>query len=551
MALHLITAALPYANGPIHIGHLAGAYFPADIYARHLRSKDEEVLFISGSDEGGVAILLQARKEGVRPEALVDRYHQRNQATFEAIGIGFDFFFRTSDQLHHTTAQAFFKKLHQQGLLHQEECMQHYDPVEKCFLADRYLQGTCPHCAYKGAYGDQCEGCGSSLDPTTLLNVESRLSKATPIQKATTHWYFPLDQYGPWLKEWILSKQGLWKNNVYGQCMSWLNQGLQPRTITRDLEWGVPVPLKEEAGKALYVWFEAPIGYISATKAWAQKVGKPWEAYWQDPATKLVNFIGKDNIVFHCLIFPAMLKAHGGFLLPTNVAANEFMNLEGKKISTSRNHALWVEDFLVQHPDKEDVLRYVLCANAPETKDSNFTWTDFLTRNNSELVGILGNFVHRTFVLTHQYFQGEVPKATKVLPIDLELQKNALQLRLKVEKAIENFHFRQAQADFIELARIGNHYLATTQPWHQIASDRERVKTILYYALQLVAQMAVWGDPFLPFTMAKVAKMLNLPSGWRKKKAFAGLPSGSVLAKPHFLFEKLNPATFKPAGIFV
>ncbi len=537
---YTITAALPYANGPIHIGHLAGVYLPADIYARYQRSKGQEVAFICGSDEGGAAITLAAKKANISPQALVDKYHTLNKEALNTIGISFDIFSRTSSKQHHDTATHFFKQLHKKGILEIHETEQYYDPVEKIFLADRYLQGTCPKCAYTEAYGDQCEKCGSTLSPQELINPTSTLSGGSLIKKKTKHWYLPLNKYQSWLEKWILEDHKEWKPNVYGQCKSWLTQGLKPRAITRDLTWGVPVPLQEAISKVLYVWFEAPIGYISATQEWAKAQGKDWEIFWKDKDTQLIHFVGKDNIVFHCLIFPVMLKAHGGYILPTNVPANEFMKLEGKKISTSRNHAVWLHEYLIQYPNTQDVLRYTLCANSPETKDSNFTWLDLKAKNNNELVAVLGNFVHRTFVLTHKYFLGKVPIPSNLMAIDKAVLDQLEELPTQIAKAIEGHKFRQALSLWMQLARIGNKYLADTMPWKCFADDPKRVGTILYLCLQLIANIALLGEPFLPFTSKKITTMLTLPTYvWNDAGSSQLLPAGHMLQKPVMLFTKM------------
>ena len=538
---YTITAALPYANGPIHIGHFAGVYLPADIYVRYLRKKGHEVAFISGSDEGGAAITLQAYKQGTTPQALVDKYHALNQKVLADFGVSFDIFSRTSEAHHHEVASDFFLKLHEKGLLEKRESAQYYDPSLHIFLADRYLKGTCPHCGFQEAYGDQCESCGTTLSPQELLEVKSTISGTALIKKKTEHWYLPLGDYEAWLKEWILEGHPEWKTNVYGQCKSWLQAGLQPRAITRDLDWGIPVPLPESEGKVLYVWFEAPIGYISATQAWAASKGKDWKKFWQDPDTRLVHFIGKDNIVFHCLIFPSMLKAHGSYILPSYVPGNEFMNLEGKKISTSRNHAIWLHEYLAEHPGKQDVLRYVLCANMPETKDSDFTWADFQTKNNSELVAILGNFVHRTLTLCHKYFQGKVPRLGPLEAHDEEAQRQCQQIAQAVGDDIEAFKFRQALARWMDLARLGNKYLAEQEPWKKWKNDPARVASILHIALQITAHITLLGEPFLPFTVQKLADLLNLPLGQSYQiDKFDYLKAEHELKKPVLLFEKIE-----------
>ena len=540
-SVYTITAALPYANGPMHIGHFTGVYLPADIYARYLRKKGHEVAFISGSDEGGAAITLQAYKQKISPQALVDKYHTLNKKVLQDFGISFDIFSRTSNPTHHKVAAEFFTTLHKKGCLQEIESAQYYDPEVNIFLADRYIKGTCPHCGYQEAYGDQCESCGTTLSPQELENVKSTVSGASLIKKKTTHWYLPLNQYETFLKKWILQEHPEWKPNVYGQCKSWLQAGLKPRAITRDLDWGVKVPLPHTEGKVLYVWFEAPIGYISATQEWAAQHNKDWKKYWKDPDTKLIHFIGKDNIVFHCLIFPAMLRAHEGYTLPTNVPANEFMNLEGKKISTSRNHAIWLHEYLEQYPDKQDVMRYVLCSHMPETKDSDFTWQDFTTKNNSELVAILGNFIHRTLILTHKYFQGGVPPCGEFQPEDTHLVEQLTTLSHAVNDHIEQYKFRQALNCWMDIARLGNKYLADTEPWKQWKTDPTRVATILHLALQLIAHITLLGEIFLPFTTQKIADMLKIsldqPHAIDKLDY---LPAGHQLGQPTLLFEKIE-----------
>jgi len=542
----IVTAALPYANGPVHIGHLAGVYVPADVYVRYLRLKGKDVAFICGSDEHGVAITLRARKEGKSPQEVVDFYHEQIKQSFEKFGIQFDVYHRTSDPLHHKTAAEFFKKLHEKGAFTETTSEQYFDENENQFLADRYIQGTCPNCGFDSAYGDQCEKCGSTLSPRELKDPKSMLSGEKPVLRETKHWYLPLDKYEPWLKQWILQDHQDWKSNVYGQCKSWLDIGLNPRPITRDLEWGIPVPVKGGAGKVLYVWFDAPIGYISATKAWAQENGKNWEDYWKSDDTRLVHFIGKDNIVFHCIIFPAILKAEGSYILPDNVPANEFLNLENDKISTSRNWAVWLHEYLEELPGKEDVLRYVLTANAPETKDNDFTWKDFQTRNNSELVAIFGNFVNRAVVLTHKYFDGQVPAADDLQPIDEQTLNTAREIPGKIEAALEQFRFREAQTQMMELARIGNKYLAETEPWKLIKTDEQRVKSILHVSLQLVAALGAFCEPFLPFTSKKILKIFGMNEAhWQQASTFDQLTSGSRIEKGELLFEKIPDETIE------
>ncbi len=538
---HTISAALPYANGPVHIGHLAGVYVPSDIYVRYLRSKEEDVAFVCGSDEHGVAIELRARKEGKTPQEVVDFYHEQIKSSFEKFGISFDIYHRTSAKLHHETASEFFEKLYCENKFTETTSEQFYDQNEQQFLADRYIKGTCPTCSFPEAYGDQCENCGSTLSPSELKNPKSMLSGEAPILKETEHWYFPLDQYEPWLKKWILEDHKEWKSNVYGQCKSWIDNGLKPRPMTRDLSWGIPVPVEGGEGKVLYVWFDAPIGYISATKEWAKQEGKNWEDYWKSEDTRLLHFIGKDNIVFHCVIFPALLKAEGSFILPENVPANEFLNLENNKISTSRNWAVWLHEYLEEFPDKQDVLRYVLTANAPETKDNDFTWKDFQTRNNSELVAIFGNFVNRAVVLTHKYFEGKVPSRGDLQPIDMEVIASIASIPKKIEDALNQFKFREALSSMMELARAGNKYLADTEPWKLIKEDEGRVGTILNIALQISANLSIVCEPFLPFTAKKLAKVLNIES---KKWAEAGnvdlLSSSHQLNQAELLFEKID-----------
>ncbi len=538
---HTITSALPYANGPVHIGHLAGVYVPADIYVRYLRSKGEDVLFVCGSDEHGVPITIRAQKEGVTPQQVVDKYHAIIRDSFQQFGISFDIYSRTSAPVHHQTASDFFKKLQQAGVFEVKESEQYYDEQAAQFLADRYIKGTCPNCAYTDAYGDQCERCGTSLSPSDLIDPRSMLSGAKPVLRNTTHWYLPLQDFEAWLRKWILEEHKEWKPNVYGQCKSWIDQGLQARAVTRDLDWGVPVPLQEAAGKVLYVWFDAPIGYISATKDWANTHNKDWRPYWQSEDTRLLHFIGKDNIVFHCIIFPAMLKAHGDFVLPDNVPANEFLNLEGNKISTSRNWAVWLHEYLESFTGQQDVLRYVLTANAPETKDNDFTWKDFQAKNNNELVAILGNFINRAAVLTEKYYGGKVPERGELFDIDQDALKLLGQLPAKVADALDNFKFREAQAAMMELARMGNKYLADTEPWKLIKENPERVKTILNISLQLAANLSIVGAPFLPFTADKLRQMLQLPVlPWQDAGRDDLLPAGAQLSQAALLFQKIE-----------
>jgi methionyl-tRNA synthetase len=547
---HTITAALPYANGPIHVGHLAGVYVPADIYARYLREKGENVLFVCGSDEHGVPITIRARNEGMTPQQVVDKYHEMIKDSFERFGVTFDIYSRTSSEIHHKTASEIFQKLYEKNLLEEKTSEQYYDVANEQFLADRYIIGTCPKCGFEEAYGDQCESCGSTLSPSELINPRSALSGEKPVLKETKHWYLPLEKYDQWLKEWILEGHTEWKTNVYGQCKSWIDGGLQPRAVTRDLEWGVPVPLPETEGKVLYVWFDAPIGYISATKHWAQLNNKNWEPYWKSNDTKLVHFIGKDNIVFHCIIFPVMLHAHGSFILPENVPANEFLNLEGKKISTSRNWAVWLHEYLDDFKGKEDVLRYALCANMPETKDNDFTWKDFQAKNNNELVAILGNFVNRALVLTHKFYEGKVPKQDKLFEIDKEVVKKVQSLPKQIASSLDNFKFREALGGMLELARIGNKYLADTEPWKVINIDKDRVGTILNIGLQIVANLSILSAPFLPFTNPKLVSMLNIKKfNWDQAGKMDLLTEGHELSQPSLLFEKIEDAAIE-AQIF-
>lgn len=542
---HLITAALPYANGGVHIGHLAGVYVPADIYARFLRLKGEDVKFICGSDEHGVPITIKARKMGVTPQDVVDKYHKIIKDSFAGLGISFDIYSRTSSKIHHKTAAAFFKKLYDEGKFIEKESEQFFDVEANTFLADRYIVGTCPKCGAEGAYGDQCEKCGSTLSPEELINPHSAISGGEIIKKKTKHWYLPLDQYESWLREWILDGHKEWKTNVYGQCKSWLDGGLQPRAVSRDLDWGVPVPVEGAEGKVLYVWFDAPIGYISNT---IELLPDEWEKWWKSPDTKMVHFIGKDNIVFHCIVFPSMLKAYGdGFILPDNVPANEFLNLEGDKISTSRNWAVWLDEYLVDFPGKQDVLRYVLCANAPETKDNDFTWKDFQQRNNSELVAIYGNFVNRAIVLTHKYFGGEVPAigASGLQEIDKKALEEIPAIKKSLEENICNYKFREALKDAMNLARVGNKYLTETEPWKLAKTDLDRVATILNVSLQFCANMAVAFEPFIPFSSEKLMKMLNMSADenrWETLGRSDILPAGHKINPAELLFAKVEDA---------
>ena len=503
----LVTCALPYANGPVHIGHLAGVYVPADIYVRYLRMKGEDVLFICGSDEHGVPITIKAKKEGCTPQDVVDRYHSIIKKSFEGFGINFDIYSRTSSRTHSEVASEFFRKMYDEGKFIEKESEQYFDTEANTFLADRYIVGTCPKCGNEGAYGDQCEKCGSTLSPDELLNPHSALSGSTPVKKKTKHWYLPLDRYEPWLKEWILDGHKEWRTNVYGQCKSWIDGGLQPRAVSRDLDWGVPVPVEGAEGKVLYVWFDAPIGYISNSK---ELLPQSWEKWWKSEDTRLVHFIGKDNIVFHCIVFPSMLKAYGGYILPDNVPANEFLNLEGNKISTSKNWAVWLNEYLEQFPGQEDVLRYVLCANAPETKDNDFTWKDFQARNNSELVAILGNFVNRAVVLTHKYFGGKVPADLRPEAVDKETLAQIPAMKKAVEENLENYKFREALKEAMNIARLGNKYLTDTEPWKVAKTDMDRTASILNVSLQICADLAIVFEPFLPFSAGKLRDILNV-----------------------------------------
>ena len=544
-----ITTALPYANGPVHIGHLAGVYVPADIYARYLRNKGEEVVFIGGSDEHGVPITIKARKEGVTPQDIVDRYHEIIKRSFEEFGISFDVYSRTTSKTHYRVASDFFKKLYDKGEFIEQTSEQYYDEEAGQFLADRYITGKCPHCGNERAYGDQCESCGTSLNPTDLINPQSAISGSKPVMRQTRHWYLPLDKHEAWLRDYILNNHKEWKTNVYGQCKSWLDVGLQPRAVSRDLDWGVPVPLPDAEGKVLYVWFDAPIGYISNTielcSEKPEKFGN-WERWWKDPETRLVHFIGKDNIVFHCIVFPAMLKAEGSYILPDNVPANEFLNLEGDKISTSRNWAVWLHEYLVDMPDKQDVLRYVLTANAPETKDNDFTWRDFQVRNNSELVAIYGNFINRTLVLTGKYFDGKVPPRGTLEDIDSDVLAQIADSKAKIEQLLDNFHFRDALREAMNLARTGNKYLADTEPWKLAKTDMSRVSTILNVALQLSANLNIAFEPFLPFSSAKLRQMLQFDSvRWADFGKTELLPAGHALGKTELLFEQIDDATIE------
>ena len=541
----LITSALPYANGPVHIGHFAGVYLPADIYARYLRLCGRDVLFVGGSDEHGVPITLRAKKEGVTPQDIVDRYHALIKDTFERFGVSFDIYSRTSSEVHHRMASDFFRTLYDKGIFLEKESDQYYDEEAGQFLADRYITGTCPHCGNEHAYGDQCERCGTSLSPTELINPRSAISGSAPVMRRTKHWYLPLDQYEPFLRQWILEEHKEWKPNVYGQCKSWLDMGLQPRAVSRDLDWGIPVPVEGAEGKVLYVWFDAPIGYISNTKelcdAQPERYGS-WETWWKDPGTRIVHFIGKDNIVFHCIVFPTMLRAEGSFILPDNVPANEFLNLEGDKISTSQNRAVWLNEYLDDLPGKQDVLRYVLTANAPETKDNDFTWKDFQARNNNELVAIFGNFVNRALVLTGKYFDGVVPECGEMDDYDRATLHEFESVKAELVRLLDTFHFRDAQREAMNLARIGNKYLADTEPWKRFATDPARVQTILHVALQITANLSIAFDPFLPFTTEKLRHMLAIdaPFAWNRLGDFHLLTAGQKLGKAELLFEKID-----------
>ena len=534
---YLVTSALPYANGPVHIGHLAGVYIPSDIYTRYLRRRGRDVLSICGSDEHGVAITIKARKEGVSPKEIIDRYHNLIKRSFERLGMSFDIYSRTSSPVHAQTASDFFRKLYAEGKFVEKTSEQYYDEEAQQFLADRYIVGTCPHCQNEKAYGDQCEKCGSTLSPDELIAPHSALSGSPLVKRETKHWYLPLDKYEGFLREWILEEHKEWRPNVYGQCKSWLDLGLQPRAVSRDLDWGIPVPVEGAEGKVLYVWFDAPIGYISATK----ELTPDWERYWKDSGTKMVHFIGKDNIVFHCIVFPSMLKAHGEYILPENVPANEFLNLEGDKISTSRNWAVWLHEYLDEFPGKEDVLRYVLCANAPESKDNDFTWKDFQARNNNELVAVLGNFVNRALVLTQKYYGGEVPACGSLTDYDRETLAELQAVKATLEQNIENYRFREALKEAMNVARIGNKYLADCEPWKLVKTDPERVKTILNIALQITANLSIVVEPFMPFTAAKLLAMLRLePLDWERIGATDLVAAGHLIGTPELLFEKIE-----------
>ena len=539
----LITSALPYANGPVHIGHLAGVYIPADIYARYLRLKGEEVLLIGGSDEHGVPIALKAKAEGITPQEVVDRYHFLIKKSFEELGITFDIYSRTTSEIHHKTASDFFKNLYDKGEFLEKTSEQYYDEEAKQFLADRYIVGTCPHCKNERAYGDQCEACGTSLSPLDLITPKSAISGSIPVLKETKHWYLPLDKHEAWLKKWILEDHKEWKSNVYGQCKSWLDMGLQPRAVSRDLNWGVPVPIENAEGKVLYVWFDAPIGYISNT---IELLPNDWEKWWKDEETKLLHFIGKDNIVFHCIVFPSMLKADGSYILPENVPANEFLNLEGDKISTSRNWAVWLHEYLEEFPGKQDILRYVLTANAPETKDNDFTWKDFQARNNNELVAIFGNFVNRALVLTHKYFEGKVPACGELNDYDRQTLNEFSNVKKDLENYLDHYRFRDALKEAMNLARIGNKYLADTEPWKLIKTDKKRTGTILNISLQITANLAIAFEPFLPFTSVKVKNLINKSDlKWNELGRVDLLGTDHLINQPELLFERIEDETIE------
>lgn len=534
---YTVTAALPYANGPLHIGHLAGAHLPADIYVRYLRSQHKDVLFISGSDEHGVPIAIRAAEASATPRQIADRYHRLNQASLHHMGIHFDVFTRTSSQAHRRNATEFFEELHRKGIFEKRSSAQYYDGIKQQFLADRYIRGRCPHCAHEDAYGDQCESCGTSLEATELLEPRSSLSNTPPELRETTHWYLPLNRYAEWLRTWLLEEQADWKPNVRAQCKAWLDQGLRPRAITRDLDWGVPVPLKEAKNKVLYVWFEAPIGYITATQEWAEKHHKNWKDYWSSPTTRLVHFIGKDNIVFHCIIFPTLLKAHGNFILPSNVPANDFLNLEGRKISTSRGWAVWVDDYLASFPNQQDALRYVLCANGPENRDSDFSWRDFQARNNNELVAVLGNFVHRVLTLIQKHYGGIVPEANPPGPAETALSDQVKQSRVFVGRALDQYRFKEALQEVMQVARSANKYLTEKSPWTLLKTDKVQAGGVLCAALQLMAHLAALLSPFLPFSTEKMYKMLCIDAlPWTPDEGVQLVPSGTQLPVPERLF---------------
>ena len=539
----LVTAALPYANGGVHIGHLAGVYVPADIYVRYLRLKQRDVLFICGSDEHGVPVTIRARKEGCTPQQVVDRYNKIISESFREFGISFDNYGRTTSEVHRKTASDFFRKLYEKGEFVEKESEQYYDEEAHTFLADRYITGECPHCHFEHAYGDQCEKCGTALSPTELINPKSALSGSEPVLRKTKHWYLPLDKHQQWLEPWITEQHKEWRSNVMGQCKSWFDLGLQPRAVSRDLEWGIPVPVEGAEGKVLYVWFDAPIGYISNTK---EILPDTWETWWKDPSTRLIHFIGKDNIVFHCIVFPSMLKAEGSYILPDNVPANEFLNLEDDKISTSRNWAVWLDEYLRDFPGKQDVLRYVLTANAPETKDNNFTWKDFQARNNNELVAVYGNFVNRALQLTKKYYDGLVPQPGEFTPQDEETISEFQNVKAEVERLLEAFRFRDAQKEAMNLARIGNKYLADAEPWKVVKTDPERVKTVLFLSLQLVANLATAFEPFLPFSSERLRRMLGMEAAeWDRLGSIDLLPAGKQLAEPELLFEKIDDSVIE------
>ena len=539
----LVTAALPYANGGVHIGHLAGVYVPADIYVRYLRLKQRDVLFICGSDEHGVPVTIRARKEGCTPQQVVDRYNKIISESFREFGISFDNYGRTTSEIHRKTASDFFRKLYEKGEFVEKESEQYYDEEAHTFLADRYITGECPHCHFEHAYGDQCEKCGTALSPTELINPKSALSGSEPVLRKTKHWYLPLDKHQQWLEPWITEQHKEWRSNVMGQCKSWFDLGLQPRAVSRDLEWGIPVPVEGAEGKVLYVWFDAPIGYISNTK---EILPDTWETWWKDPSTRLIHFIGKDNIVFHCIVFPSMLKAEGSYILPDNVPANEFLNLEDDKISTSRNWAVWLDEYLRDFPGKQDVLRYVLTANAPETKDNNFTWKDFQARNNNELVAVYGNFVNRALQLTKKYYNGVVPQPGVFTPQDEETISEFQNVKAEVERLLEAFRFRDAQKEAMNLARIGNKYLADAEPWKVVKTDPERVKTVLFLSLQLVANLATAFEPFLPFSSERLRRMLGMEAAeWDRLGSIDLLPAGKQLAEPELLFEKIDDSVIE------
>ena len=539
---YLVTSALPYANGPVHIGHLAGVYIPSDIYVRYLRLRGEDVVSVCGSDEHGVPITIKARQEGVTPQDIVDKYHNIIKNAFQGLGISFDIYSRTTSPVHHKTASDFFRTLYDKGEFTEKTTMQYYDEEAGQFLADRYIVGTCPHCRNDRAYGDQCEKCGSTLNATDLIDPHSAITGSVPVLRETTHWFLPLDKHEAFLRKWILEGHKEWKVNVYGQCKSWLDLGLQPRAVSRDLDWGIPVPVEGAEGKVLYVWFDAPIGYISATK----ELTPDWEKYWKDEETKMVHFIGKDNIVFHCMVFPAMLRAHGGYILPENVPANEFLNLEGDKISTSRNWAVWLHEYLADFPGKEDVLRYVLCANAPETKDNDFTWKDFQARNNNELVAVLGNFVNRALVLTHKYYDGSVPERGELTDYDRDILGELPQIKRNLEENIENYRFREALKEAMNIARLGNKYLADTEPWKLAKTDPERVKTTLNVSLQITASIAIAVEPFMPFTAEKILGLLQIGKlGWEQLGDTSLLEAGHRIGEPVLLFEKIDDSVIE------